>query len=380
MIARRMMMSREKDIPPTSRIRFIASKDGSGINFFQFDDQKLPPASLFAVSVNGVETAQAYSSLSFSAGDDVSIQLKTSRSYYPVFYPGRQLAADALDYILQIVEPLPEMKLSATYPMKSGYGLFRNCITLTSLLKGLFSNNPNITDFGGCFCGCNCLASVPILFDNTPKRYELWFLPILQRLASIPTGLFDNHPGTFITLCLVLPVVASLPPFLSVCSTTIRNWLKLITVSQDAKNSHPFPLACLITIRISKSYGLFRECSGIIPSCRVVDNNPKITNFGSCFHKCSGLVSVPSDLFANNPNVIDFSACFQGSTSLTSLPAGLFANNQKVTAFNSCFYRCVYITSAVPELWARTGVTRFYGCFYGCTQAANYADIPDDWK
>ena len=199
MIARRMMMSREKDIPPTSRIRFIASKDGSGINFFQFDDQKLPPASLFAVSVNGVETAQAYSSLSFSAGDDVSIQLKTSRSYYPVFYPGRQLAADALDYILQIVEPLPEMKLSATYPMKSGYGLFRNCITLTSLLKGLFSNNPSITDFGGCFYGCNGLASVPAgLFDNTPNVTSFGScFQYCSGLASIPTGLFDNHPNVY---------------------------------------------------------------------------------------------------------------------------------------------------------------------------------------
>jgi hypothetical protein len=54
-----------------------------------------------------------------------------------------------------------------------------------------------------------------------------------------------------------------------------------------------------------------------------------------------------------------------------------------VTNFSYTFQGCTAITSAVPELWDTTKwpSTRFRDrCFYNCTNAANYADIPVGWK
>ena len=118
-----------------------------------------------------------------------------------------------------------------------------------------------------------------------------------------------------------------------------------------------------------------------------------VTDFSYCFYGCTGLTSIPSDLFANNPEVTDFSHCFDNCTGLTSIPSDLFANNTKVTKFNYCFFRCTGLTSSTPldndgtPLYNRSEgkegylvVTHHSDCFYGCTLMSDYSSIPRDWK
>ena len=91
--------------------------------------------------------------------------------------------------------------------------------------------------------------------------------------------------------------------------------------------------------------------------------------------------------------VTDFSYCFYGCTGLTSIPSDLFANNTKVTKFNYCFFRCTGLTSSTPldndgtPLYNRSEgkegylvVTHHSDCFYGCTLMSDYSSIPRDWK
>ena len=80
--------------------------------------------------------------------------------------------------------------------------------------------------------------------------------------------------------------------------------------------------------------------------------------FKSTFRSMYYLVTVPSDLFDG------------------------FNTEGKSFNFDYCFQRCTNITSAVPELWNRTdmNIVSHRGCFGFCTNAANYNDIPDDWK
>lgn len=103
--------------------------------------------------------------------------------------------------------------------------------------------------------------------------------------------------------------------------------------------------------------------------------------YGWYFKNYKKLQKIVTGIF--DQNITDFESCFYKCSSLTSIPDGLFDNNTAVTNFRSCFGDCSSITSAVPELWNTTkwpNVTEKSLCFSGCTKAANYPEIPDDWK
>lgn len=109
----------------------------------------------------------------------------------------------------------------------------------------------------------------------------------------------------------------------------------------------------------------------------------RIRDIAAAFRDCTSLTYIPVGLFDNCPNVTDFGVAFYGCTSLAAIPAGLFDNCPNVTNFNNTFYGCTAITSDVPELWDTSkwpNVRYHESCFFNCTNAANYADIPEGWK
>lgn len=109
-------------------------------------------------------------------------------------------------------------------------------------------------------------------------------------------------------------------------------------------------------------------------------DNPKITDFSSCFLKAT-IESIPSGLFDNNIDCTTFAGCFQLCSKLKTVPIDLFNKNINVTDFSNCFNNCNNITSNLPPLWQL-----YYGkvvtktnCFTGCTKAANWAEVPVSW-
>jgi hypothetical protein len=128
----------------------------------------------------------------------------------------------------------------------------------------------------------------------------------------------------------------------------------------------------------------FSGCASLtaIPA-GLFDNCTAVTEFISTFQYCASLLSIPTGLFDNCPNVTSFDSAFLNCASLTAIPAGLFDNCTAVTEFSYTFGNCTAITSAVPELWDTVkwpNVSGYTQCFYNCTNAANYADIPEGWK
>lgn len=158
-------------------------------------------------------------------------------------------------------------------------------------------------------------------------------------------------------------------------------------------NSTFFDCTSLIDIPV----GLFDNCPNVtnfsyafdgctslssIPA-GLFDNCTASTDFRATFASCTSLTTIPAGLFDNCSNVTSFNSTFQDCTSLTSIPAGLFDNCTAVTNFGYTFLDCIAITSAVPELWDTAkwpNVTDHDDCFFNCTSAANYADIPEGWK
>lgn len=139
----------------------------------------------------------------------------------------------------------------------------------------------------------------------------------------------------------------------------------------------------------------FSRCSGLtsIPD-NLFSANTNATRFLSCFNDCSGLTSIPDNLFAANTAAINFDACFYGCSGLTSIPKNLFATNTAVTDFATCFRNCNNLTSSCPvdndgtPIYNRSGngkdgyavVTSYTDCFYGCYRMDDYTSIPNVWK
>ena len=141
-------------------------------------------------------------------------------------------------------------------------------------------------------------------------------------------------------------------------------------------------------------YYCFYNCSGLtsIPE-NLFAANTAVTDFASCFRNCSGLTSIPENLFAANTAVTTFANCFQYCSGLTSIPGNLFAANTAVTTFTSCFFSCTNIATSCPvdndgtPIYNRQGgkqgysiVTSYNKCFFNCTKMADYASIPSGWK
>ena len=118
-----------------------------------------------------------------------------------------------------------------------------------------------------------------------------------------------------------------------------------------------------------------------------------VTDFSQCFDNCSGLTSIPDNLFASNTAVTTFMNCFAYCSGLTGIPENLFVNNTAVTNFDSCFFDCSGLTGNCPvdndgtPIYNRSGegkegyaiVTDSGWCFNNCRGLTDYSSIPRSW-
>lgn len=124
--------------------------------------------------------------------------------------------------------------------------------------------------------------------------------------------------------------------------------------------------------------GFFGSNSGItrIPY-GLLDPMPELTNVSNLFGG-TGITDIPSGLFRNNPAIKNFAYCFQG-TNITGIPSGLFGHAAEAETFTSCFYGCTDVAGDVPRLWEIYQEADGSGCFEGCSNATNWAEIPTTW-
>ena len=81
-----------------------------------------------------------------------------------------------------------------------------------------------------------------------------------------------------------------------------------------------------------------------------------------------------------NTELTNVAYCFYGCSKIKHIPPKIFRFNKKITNFSYAFANCTGIVGDVPELWNEFPDATGTGCFRGCTNASNYADIPDNWK
>ena len=94
-----------------------------------------------------------------------------------------------------------------------------------------------------------------------------------------------------------------------------------------------------------------------------------ITEFSYTFYGCTGLTSIPENLFANCPNVTDFYGTFAECTDLTGNAIPLW---ERVEGYENLDFEDI-------DAWMETN-PRGEGCYYNCTKLNNYNNIPMYWK
>lgn len=105
----------------------------------------------------------------------------------------------------------------------------------------------------------------------------------------------------------------------------------------------------------------------------LLDNCPADTILHGMCNDCRELRSVPFDLLHKFTETTKFSSVFHSCSKLTA-PPDLSRINPNATTFAQMFQSCTALTTPLPELWKTHPQASGTYCFYGCTQAPNYAE------
>lgn len=161
------------------------------------------------------------------------------------------------------------------------------------------------------------------------------------------------------------------------------------TYTTTGIKTHTYSAAGTYTVKISGSFASGGNIRLNVTATRarlkatgVVCTIPGLLNFQQTFQGCTGLTSIPVDLFRYNTAVSSsgFYQTFYGCTGLTSLPVDLFRYNTAVSSngFYGTFLGCTGLTSLPANLFRyNTAVSTngFYRTFYGCTKLTLNANI-----
>ncbi len=185
MFNKALLMSFAKKVDGSrNTLSFVASNDGSGIDFFKDISSTYHPDSAFTVKINGETTDQNYRSLSFVAGDKVKITCDDGFSF-PTFKGDNHIGE---------ISPLPLMTSSSGSAVTVLERVFLGSY-LTSVPEDLFINNTSITNIDLAFSLCKSLTSVPenLLANNVEVDSVNSLFSGCSKLDSIPEKLFANN-------------------------------------------------------------------------------------------------------------------------------------------------------------------------------------------
>lgn len=120
-----------------------------------------------------------------------------------------------------------------------------------------------------------------------------------------------------------------------------------------------------------------------------------MTTLRGCFYRCTGLQTVPANLFRSCTYANNFDNCFDTCNALQQNKNIFYADGEQSTRFTGvvtvsfqyCFHRTSFTGSqgTAPDLWnctynAYTPIRCWNGAGNSLTSLTNYADIPAAWK
>ena len=235
---------------------------------------------------------------------------------------------------------------------------FKNCFestSITSIPEKLFANNKKAKIFDSCFASTDITSIPENLFVNNINAENFNYCFFSTKITSIPENLFANNINT---------------KYFNETFCYIKS-LKTIPGKLFTNN-----------INVETFQETFDSCGFLemIPE-NLFANNINAKKFDGCFYKTK-ITSIPEKLFSNNVNALTFYRTFCNCENLTTVSKNLFNNNKKAYYFDLCFYCCTNITSDIPDIWNpdKLGIKGAKWYAKECTKAANYNEIPDNFK
>ena len=96
------------------------------------------------------------------------------------------------------------------------------------------------------------------------------------------------------------------------------------------------------------------------------------------FANCTNLTEIVP-LKTNSFVRSSFESVFENCTSLKQIPENFFENCDSISNVSYTFAGCTALTGNAIPLWEKENMSGEH-CYQGCTNLANYDQIPDEWK
>lgn len=284
--------------------------------------------------------------------------------------------------------------------------IFNGCTELTEIPENLFKNQTQVTGMVSAFSGCTALKTLPAeLFKNMKKVSNIASLfKGCANLESIPEGLLDSFTEVvnMTSLFSGCKMLGDLP------DDIFKNMGKAKSggyLYEGCIGMTKFPsLKNCVSLEVVPA--LWKDCTQLVEA--PADYFPESVKNGISaayiFSGCTALKTVPQGLFKDFESVTTISQMFLNCTSLESLPADIFDGMKKINSAGAAFSGCTAFTGESPytmvqdgdqqvkvHLYERTNYPDIFGAkiftsassykntFKGCTQMADYADIPIAW-
>lgn len=323
-----------------------------------------------------------------------------SLSYLPnnMFYCPSNTTFESCFQYCKSLSVVPASVFGDCRLVKSFKACFDRCTSL-SVLEDMFNGATGATDFSYCFYNSGVMEIPQMLFHNcdsaenfsycfanckglTELKYE-WYHHKTNTSAKDFSYCFINCTGlTNITAQVFSGCEGALT--FSHCfsgaftrsATITRSITAAVFIGCSSAEDFSYCFSSCYLDHISNPYQLFSGCTSA-------------KNFSHCFeygYKGTFLNNVLEGFFDSCALAEDFSYCFY-ETDVHNVDPNLFANCPNANDFSYCFYSSSiglwpYYEgyNSAPELWLTHPTALHSLCFHDCVHAANYSNIPSDWK
>lgn len=317
------------------------------------------------------------------------------------FYGCRQLI-EISSGLFDDIAPKPQVQRTFAY-----------CSALSSIPDRLFSNFHNYVAFMSTFKDCTNLSSIPSnLFSHLSKTLGEntagpWYIKTLYSdifhntfenctsLTNLPEALFTNLGGRQFSQD-ALSLVSMFSYTFAGCSNIVSVPKKIFSnVYSTPQNDS-----------VLRFLSTFANCTSLsnVDISWLDDNQSCVLQLESVFENCTSLTALPAELFTNGQRYM-FTATFKGCVNLRSIPAkeqlvsplAWVVLEEIISTYPPSYYAkygprykemfsgCTALESNAPDFWTIISSDSRWTivgteCFHDCTNVANYADIPSNWK
>lgn len=252
------------------------------------------------------------------------------------------------------LEEIPDRLFSGMINLKRIDSCFRGCHQLVGIPEKIFNGLINLEELRYCFEACENITQIPEnLFSGLLNIiYISGVFKDCSGITEIPRGLFYGNINPLNISCFSGTCITEIPEDL------FFNCKKLVSV-----------LGCFShTLIKTIPENLFLNCNDLIQA-------------ELAFSECFELTTIPGKLFSGCNKLIYLSKAFYYCTSLKSIPPDFFDfdTESKNAEYTETFFGCSGITGTIPDIWNGRDADKGRKCFYGCVNAANYAEIPKTW-